>query len=107
MIARERFSAINEEGNTISTFHFLLENAVLCPLWEKFSQPSSLGWTYQLYCIVLCKKHFEETFIKRGKQRNRLLWEPKSCELNPVSTHHHSEEAQKIPSSCATPSEPR
>jgi hypothetical protein len=86
------------EGNKVSTFSFPLKKPELLSVWIKFVnrvdfKPSENS--------VLCEKHFNENLIKRGGQRNKLIWKSE-----PTPTIH-SEEARKRPSVCPTPSEPR
>ena len=60
----------NDEKNHVATFHFPFKNPERLDKWMKFINrrdwiPSSTA--------VLCKKHFEEEYISRGKKCN-LKW---------------------------------
>ena len=87
------FSKYYSTDENISAFKFPFDKPELCQEWIKFA--SRKDW-YPGDHDVLCIKHFEDRFIRRGK-RNTLLWK-----LEPVPKIH-SDEALIYPSTLYTP----
>ena len=82
----KRGSEREDKGNGhCSTFRFPLRNADLLIEWEKFVNRTD--WKASENSVI-CDRHFEETFVSRGK-RNRLKWE-----LNPIPTIHVNEQTR-------------
>ena len=71
----------------MATFHFPKQKEELLKRWEKFVAKKDWSSTSS---SVLCEKHFQEKFLKRGK-RTTLKWD-----LNPVPTIH-DDKAKKRP----------
>ena len=87
---KEDFSSTCDEK--IVRFHFALKNGELLEKWIRFVGNKEWKPTAK---TVLCEKHFEECYMKRG-MRTTLKWE-----INPVPTVHTSA-AAKRPSSFPT-----
>lgn len=81
----------------VSVFEFPKDPETL-PIWIKFA--NRVDWNPTKYS-VLCEKHFDEKFIIRGKQRNKLNYV-----VRPIPTIHASE-ALKTPSYLVSTSKPR
>ena len=82
-----------ESGEKVSTFYFPLKKPELLEQWVRFVNRGA-SWVATKHS-VLCEKHFEEHFIRRGT-RNTLIWK-----LFPVPTIHSSE-ALRTPSCLPT-----
>ena len=80
----------DQKRQSISTFHFPVDNPLLTEKWVYFVNKSE--WKPSKNSVI-CEQHFEKDFIKHGEKRNHLLYG-----MNPVPTIH-TEEAKGIPTS--------